>query len=61
MRADIVLTSHPEMADVLERAVKRDAGDADAFVEPGLLSTLVVDFKAAFEDALKEQETAKRR
>ncbi|UBB25165.1 subclass B3 metallo-beta-lactamase [Pseudoxanthomonas japonensis] len=60
MRADIVLTSHPEMADVLERAGKRDAGDADAFVEPGLLSTLVKDFKAAFEEALKEQEATKR-
>lgn len=60
MRADIVLTSHPEMADVLERAGKRDAGEVDAFVEPGLLSTLVTDFKAAFEDALKEQEAAKR-
>lgn len=60
MRADIVLTSHPEMADVLERAAKRDAGNADAFVEPGLLSTLVADFKAAFEEALKEQEAAKR-
>ena len=60
MRADIVLTSHPEMADVLERAGKRDAGEVDAFVEPGLLSTLVADFKAAFEDALKEQEAAKQ-
>lgn len=60
MRADIVLTSHPEMADVLERAAKRDAGEVDAFVEPGLLSTLVADFKAAFEEALKEQEAAKR-
>ncbi|MGN6224305.1 subclass B3 metallo-beta-lactamase [Pseudoxanthomonas sp.] len=60
LRADIVLTSHPEMADVLERAAKRDAGKADAFVEPGLLSTLVPDFKAAFEKALKEQEAAER-
>lgn len=60
MRADIVLTSHPEMADVLERASRREAGKADAFVEPGLLSTLVADFKAAFEEALKEQEATKR-
>lgn len=60
LRADIVLTSHPEMADVLERAVRRDAGEADAFVEPGLLPTLVADFKAAFEDALKEQEAARQ-
>lgn len=60
LRADIVLTSHPEMADVLERAARRDAGEVKAFVEPGLLSALVADFKAAFEDALKEQEAAKR-
>ncbi len=60
MRADIVLTSHPEMADVLERAAKRDAGEAGAFVEPTLLPALVKDFRAAFEKALKEQETAKQ-
>lgn len=60
MRADIVLTSHPEMAEVLERASRREAGNADAFVEPGQLSTLVKDFKAAFEEALKEQEATKR-
>lgn len=61
MRADIVLTSHPEMADVLERAARLDAGEADAFIEPTLLPALVKDFSAAFEKALKEQEAAKRR
>ncbi|MGX5729500.1 subclass B3 metallo-beta-lactamase [Pseudoxanthomonas beigongshangi] len=61
MRADIVLTSHPEMSDVLERAARRDAGEADAFIEPTLLPALVKDFSAAFEKALKEQEAAKRR
>lgn len=61
MRADIVLTSHPEMADVLERAARRDAGEADAFIEPTLLPKLVKDFSAAFEKALEEQEAAKRR
>jgi len=60
MRADIVLTSHPEMADLLERAGRRDAGELDAFVKPGLLPAMVEDFRAAFEDALKEQEAAKR-
>lgn len=60
MRADIVLTSHPEMAEVLERAGRRDAGELDAFVEPGLLPAMVEDFRAAFEDALKEQEAAKQ-
>lgn len=52
MRADIVLTSHPEMADVLERASRREAGKADAFVEPGLLPAMVEDFRGAFEEEL---------
>lgn len=60
LRADIVLTSHPEMAGVLERAARRDAGEAGAFVEPTLLPTLVKGFSAAFEEALKEQEAANR-
>nr|WP_295375775.1 subclass B3 metallo-beta-lactamase [Pseudoxanthomonas sp.] len=60
LRADIVLTSHPEMAGVLERAARRDAGQADAFIEPTLLPTLVKSFSAAFEEALKEQEAANR-
>lgn len=60
MRADIVLTSHPEMADVLERAARRDAGEPDAFVDPAVLPAMVKDFRAAFEEALKEKEAAKR-
>jgi metallo-beta-lactamase class B len=52
MHDDILLTSHPEMADVLGREARREAGDANAFVDPGALSRLVASSKAAFERAL---------
>lgn len=62
MRADIVLTSHPEMADVLDREAQRKAGKQDAFIDPQLLSALVAKYKAAFESALtKAQDAAKQR
>jgi metallo-beta-lactamase class B len=60
MRTDILLTSHPEMADVLDREARREAGKADAFVDPAALPALVADFRKAFEDALaKAQKAAK--
>lgn len=52
MKADILLTSHPEMADVLGRAARRDAGQADAFVNPKALPALVAKSRAAFEKDL---------
>ncbi|WP_420142792.1 subclass B3 metallo-beta-lactamase [Sphingomonas sp.] len=55
-KADIVLTAHPEIADVLGRARRRDAGEADAFVDPALLGRLVVDARAAFERELAEAQ-----
>lgn len=60
MRADILLTSHPEMADVLVRETRRETGRANAFIDPTALPTLVADSRAAFEDALaKAQKTEK--
>lgn len=60
MRADIVLTSHPEMADVLDREARHKAGKQDAFIDPELLSTLVAGFSSKFEAALtKAQDAAK--
>lgn len=58
MRADIVLTSHPEMADVLEREDRRKAGKQDAFIDPRLLSGLVSEYRSDFEDALKKAQAA---
>jgi metallo-beta-lactamase class B len=57
-RADILLTSHPEMADVLEREARRRAGKADAFVDAAALPALVERSRTAFEGALAEAEKA---
>lgn len=52
MTADIVLPSHPDIADVIEREAHREAGQADAFIDPQALPSLVAHFSAAFETAL---------
>jgi metallo-beta-lactamase class B len=60
MHPDILLTSHPEMADVLGREARRQAGKADAFIDRGALPALVAESRAAFETALaKAREAAK--
>jgi metallo-beta-lactamase class B len=52
MQADIVLPSHPDLADVIEREARRGAGGKDAFIDPQVLPALVAHFSAAFETAL---------
>jgi metallo-beta-lactamase class B len=52
LKADIVLPSHPDVADVLEREARREAGEPDAFIDPQVLPSLVAHFSAAFETAL---------
>jgi len=52
MKTDILLPSHPDMADVLEREARREAGETDAFIDPQALPSLVAHFSAAFETAL---------
>jgi metallo-beta-lactamase class B len=52
MEADILLPSHPDRADVIERENRREAGDADAFIDPQALPALVAESNAAFETAL---------
>jgi metallo-beta-lactamase class B len=59
-QADILLTSHPEMADVLEREARRGAGKADAFVDPAALPALVDESRTTFEDALAAAEKASK-
>ena len=56
MPADIVLPAHPELADVIGRAKRRDAGDKTAFVAPDLLRRIVDEADAAFESELAKQE-----
>jgi metallo-beta-lactamase class B len=58
LHPDVVLPAHPEMADVLGRAQRRDAGDADAFIGPEVLPRMVDEFEAAFESELKKANGA---
>ena len=51
--ADVVLPAHPEFADVLGRARRRDP---NAFVAPGLLPRMVDEAEAAFATELAKQE-----
>lgn len=56
MKADVVLPAHPEFADVLGRAARRDAGEKDAFIDPDLLSQIVEKSRAAFKKELARQK-----
>ena len=53
MKADIVLPAHPEMVDLFGRKARRDAGNAEAFVDRGLLGKLVARSRTAFEKAMR--------
>lgn len=48
VKADIVLPMHPDIAEVVERAQRRDAGQADAFVDPTVLPRIVASAKADY-------------
>ena len=56
MKADIVLPAHPEFGDLFGRKERRDAGDADAFVDTEQLRELAEKSRAAFEKELKAQK-----
>ncbi|KOF16869.1 hypothetical protein AC244_20130 [Ensifer adhaerens] len=56
MKADVVLPAHPEFADVLGRAARRDAGEKVAFIDPDLLSQIVEKSRAAFKKELARQK-----
>lgn len=60
MRADILLTSHPEMADVLDRETRSVAGGLNAFVDPAALPALVAHYRVAFEEALAKARKASK-
>ena len=55
LHADIVLPSHPELADVIARGKRRKAGDPTAFVDPTLLPKIVANAKVAFDADLARQ------
>jgi len=52
LKADVVLPSHPDIADVIERGARREAGEKNAFIDPRLLPSLVAHYSAAFETDL---------
>ena len=56
MRADVVLTAHPEVAGVMERHARDAAGERDAWVEPALLGRLVEAATQAFDAELTHQQ-----
>ena len=60
MKADIVLTSHPEIANILERQARVEAGDRGAFIDPTALSRIVAKSKAAFESVLAKAQRTKQ-
>ena len=55
LHADIVLPSHPELADVIAKGKRRQAGDTTAFVDPTLLPKIVAKAKVAFDADLAKQ------
>ena len=59
MKADIVLTSHPEFADVLGREALAKAGRADAFIDTKLLSRIVADARGDFDKERARQVVSK--
>lgn len=56
MKADIVLPSHPDIAAVIERETRQLAGDANAFIDPTALPTIVDKSSADFEKSFSETE-----
>jgi metallo-beta-lactamase class B len=61
LKADVVLTNHPGLADVLDREARRRAGAADAFVDPGQLQRIVEEARQDFERELAKQTGENRR
>lgn len=53
--ADVVLTNHTEVADLMGRKSRQEAGEQGAFIDPTLLSRIVVKAEAAFNSELNKQ------
>lgn len=52
MKADVVLTGHPEQSDLMARKARADAGDKDAYVDSGMLQRMAEQYRKAFEKDL---------
>jgi metallo-beta-lactamase class B len=57
VQADVVLPFHPELNDVMGRDARKRAGDADAFIHPGELKTIVANARNDFEAELAKAQT----
>jgi len=60
MKADVVLTGHPELTDVQGRAARRRDDEPDVFVDSGLLQRLVASSRRDFEQELAKEEAVAR-
>ena len=58
MHADIVLPSHPDIADVHGREAKQAAGDANAFIDPTTLHAIIAKARQDFDAALAAEQKA---
>lgn len=58
LKADILLTNHPELADIETRYQAQLHGQAEAFVDQQALPKLVAKSEADFEAELKHQQDA---
>lgn len=56
MHADIVLPSHPDIADVHGREAKQAAGDANAFIDSTTLHTIIAKARQDFDAALAAEQ-----
>jgi metallo-beta-lactamase class B len=60
MEADIVLTTHPEIADIMGREARVQAGNADAFIDRNALPAIVSQAKQDFEATLAKARLGQR-
>jgi metallo-beta-lactamase class B len=58
MKAEVVLTSHPEIADVLGREARWKPGQPNPFIDPVALTAIVASARENFETALKAAKAA---
>ena len=56
LRADVVLTAHPDIVDVEGREKRQIDGERDAFVMPGMLSRIVAKAELEFGTELARQQ-----
>ncbi len=56
LRCDIALAPHPGMVDFWERVARREAGEANALIDPALCRAYAEGARAGFEEKLAAQQ-----